>query len=424
MKFSKKILSNGLRLITVPMKDNPTVTVMTLVETGSKYETKAENGISHFLEHMCFKGTEKRPKVIDIAKELDSIGAAYNAFTAQEFTGYFAKADYKHFDKILNVVSDVYLNSTLPANEIEKEKGVIVEEINMYQDLPQRHVQDMFLELLYGDTPVGRNIAGTKETVRSFTRDQLSDYRRKHYVASATIAVVSGNVSEDAAEKAVDNAFSNLSNGAKHGREKVVEAQTSPAIQLMQKDTDQTHLVAGVRTFGIADKRNPALRIMAAVLGGGMSSRLFQRVREEMGAGYYVGAAPEIFADHGFLSVSAGVASGRETEVLAVIIEEFSRLLNDGISAEDLQSAKEFLTGSLYLGLESSDSLADFFGFQELMRRPLRLPDEIVAEIRAVTASDVKVVSKDIFKDTLLNLAAIGKNLPEEKLKGALKFFR
>src|SRR5574343_451344 len=190
MKFSKKVLKNGLRVITVPMKENPTTTVLVLVEAGSKYEEKRVNGISHFLEHMCFKGTTKRQKAIDISKELDAIGSQYNAFTAQEYTGYYAKSDAKHFKKIFDVVSDIYLNSTFPEAELEKEKGVIIEEINMYEDLPPRHVQDMVMEILYGDQPAGWNIAGVKENILNMKREDFVQYKQAHYVPSATTLVV------------------------------------------------------------------------------------------------------------------------------------------------------------------------------------------------------------------------------------------
>src|SRR4051812_42790493 len=173
MKFNKTTLNNGLRLITVPMKDNPAVTVLVLVEAGSKYESKNESGLSHFLEHMVFKGTTKRPKASMISRELDSIGAHYNAFTGQEYTGYYAKVDQKHLDLALDIVGDMYVDPLLDAAEIEKEKGVIIEEIRMYQDLPHRHVQDLFMELVYGDQPVGWNVAGTEESVKSFTRDHF-----------------------------------------------------------------------------------------------------------------------------------------------------------------------------------------------------------------------------------------------------------
>ncbi|MEK9184786.1 MAG: pitrilysin family protein, partial [Patescibacteria group bacterium] len=170
MTYKKKILKNGLRIIAVPMKDNPAVTMLVMVEAGSKYESKEISGVSHFLEHMCFKGTRKRPKAIDISRELDSIGSQYNAFTSQEFTGYYAKSDPKHLDKIIDVISDMYLNPLFDEKEIEKEKGVIVGEIDMYEDMPQQNVQDVFTKLLYGDQPAGWSVAGTKKSVRALAR--------------------------------------------------------------------------------------------------------------------------------------------------------------------------------------------------------------------------------------------------------------
>ena len=196
MQVYKKVFKNGLRLVVVPMKDNPTVTVLVLVEAGSKYETKNVNGISHFLEHMCFKGTIKRLKAVDISKELDGLGSQYNAFTAQEYTGYYAKSDARHFKQIFDIVSDVYLNSTFPEAEMQREKGVIIEEINMYEDMPQRHVQDLFMKLLYGDQPSGWNIAGEKENVLNMKRDNFVVYKSQHYLPEATVIVVAGQVKE------------------------------------------------------------------------------------------------------------------------------------------------------------------------------------------------------------------------------------
>src|SRR3989344_238825 len=180
MKYYKKVLPSGLRVIVLPMKDSPTVTVLTMVETGSEYEKREESGMSHFLEHMCFKGTKNRPKSIDISLELDKIGAANNAFTNYEWTGYYAKANSKHVGKLIDVISDMYLNPTFPAAELEKEKGVIIEESNMYEDLPPQRVQDLLLELVYGDQPAGWNVAGTRETVRNMKRNDFVAYRSQH----------------------------------------------------------------------------------------------------------------------------------------------------------------------------------------------------------------------------------------------------
>jgi predicted Zn-dependent peptidase len=285
MKFSKKILKNGLRVVTVPMKDNPTVTVLVLVEAGSKYETKDINGISHFLEHMCFKGTIKRPKAIDISKELDAIGSQYNAFTSQEYTGYYAKSDAKHFKKIFDLVSDIYLNSTFPDIEIEKEKGVIIEEINMYEDMPNRHVQDLVMTLLYGNQPAGWNVAGSKQNILNMKREDFVKYKNEKYVPEATTLIVAGKVTEKEVLKEVEKVFGYLPKKKKAKKEKTNEFQTKPEILVKFKDTDQTHFVLGVHTYDLFNKKNAILSVLSGVLGAGMSSRLFTKLREEMGVG-------------------------------------------------------------------------------------------------------------------------------------------
>jgi len=421
MQFSKKVLQNGLRLITVPMNDNPTVTVLVLVEAGSKYETKEINGVSHFLEHMCFKGTTKRPSAFIITKELDAIGAQYNAFTGHEFTGYYAKADRKHIGTLVDTVSDLYLNPTFPEAELEREKGVVIEEINMYQDLPQRHVQDLFMELLYGDQPAGRSITGTKENVSAFNRKIVMDYRNNNYVSGATTVAVAGSFDEAEIVKSIERQFEGMSQGPKHQKTKVVDGQDNPRIFLKTKETDQTHIVLGVRTFDIHSKNNPALRVLSGVLGGGMSSRLFQKVREELAAGYYVGTSPESFTDHGFLQVAAGLKHEKVREVIVAVLEEFSRLKNEKVPAEELKKVKDYLTGTMYLGLESSDSLAEYYAIQEILRKPIKKPDEVAKEIESVTVSQVAEVARQIFKPESLNLAVIGRFANKEDFSSLLK---
>src|SRR5258708_5173138 len=347
MKFSKKVLHNGLRVVTIPMKDNPTATVLVLVEAGSKYESKEVNGISHFLEHMCFKGTIKRPKAIDISKELDTLGSQYNAFTSQEYTGYYAKSDAKHFKQIFDIVSDIYLNSTFPEPEIQKEKGVIIEEINMYEDMPSRHVQDLFMKLLYGDQPAGWNIAGEKENILNMKRDDFVAYQKLHYLPEATLIVVTGKVTEAAAMREVKKVFGKVKRGQKVQKIKTKEKQTKPQVLTHFKKTDQTHFVLGVRTYDIFDDNNAGLSVLGGILGGGMSSRLFQKLREEMGVGYYVRAYNDAYTDHGFFQISAGVDNKRIDEVIEAVLYECRRLKNEEVIEEELNKVKEFLIGNI-----------------------------------------------------------------------------
>src|SRR3989344_848330 len=380
MKFSKKVLKNGLRVVTIPMKDNPTVTVLVLVEAGSKYETKRVNGISHFLEHMCFKGTVKRPKAIDISKELDALGSQYNAFTAQEYTGYYAKSDAKHFRQILDIVSDIYLNSTFPKAEMQKEKGVIIEEINMYEDMPQRHVQDLIMRLLYGNQPAGWNVTGEKKNILNMRRDDFVRYKANHYLPEATVIIITGQITPKAALQGVSKIFKSVKRGRKIKKVKTKNIQMKPRALIKFKQTDQTHFILGVRTYDLFNKRNPTLSVLGGILGGGMSSRLFQKLREEMGVGYYVRAYEDAYTDHGFFQISAGVDNGRIEEVIVAILEECQKLKN-------YEDAKEK-----------------------------------TKEIRAVTARGIKALANNIFKNNKLNLALIGPFKEKTKFLKKLKF--
>ncbi|MBI5139224.1 insulinase family protein [Candidatus Nomurabacteria bacterium] len=422
MQISKKILPNGLRVITIPMKDNPTVTVLALVEAGSKYEDKKNNGISHFLEHMCFKGTSKRPKATDISKELDALGSHYNAFTAQEYTGYYAKSDAKHFKNIFDIVSDIYLNSTFPEAEMEKEKGVIIEEINMYEDMPNKHVQDLIMKLLYGDTPAGWNIAGEKKNILNMKRDDFVSYKKEHYLPEATVLVVAGHVTEREVMGEVNKIFKNIKSGKKGKKIKVTEKQNSPKVLINFKKTDQTHFVLGVRSYDFFSKKSPALSVLGGVLGGGMSSRLFVKLREEMGVGYYVRAFNDFYTDHGFFQISAGVDNKRIIEVLDAVLSECTRLKKELVSPEELNKVKECLIGNMKLSIESSDDNANFYGGQELLRRKIDSVEDKAKEIRGVTAIEVQKLAQDIFRNQKLNMALIGPFKNKKKFLEILKF--
>ena len=422
MIFNKVTLKNGIRLITVPMPDNPSVTVLVMVEAGSKYETKNINGLSHFLEHMVFKGTERRPKFSDISRELDSIGANYNAFTSQEFTGYYAKADLRHLDKVMDIVSDMYLNPIFDIEEIKKEKGVIIEELRMYKDLPQQHVHDVMAELLHGDQPAGWNVIGTEETINSFTREHFMTYRKEHYVSDATIVVVAGSFDESQISLFVDKAFSGISTAQKKGKLPIKESQDKPAIRLVFKETDQTHLVIGLRTFPITDKRLPAMRVLTGILSGGMSSRLFSKMRDQLGICYYIRAIHSPATDHGDLTISAGVDNSRVEQGIRGIMEECERLKTELVSDEELKKVKDYIAGTTLLELETSDARAEFSGYQEVMKRSIESPAEIIAKTNAVSAEDVRNLAKEIFVNSSLNLAMIGKSKDESGMSEYFKF--
>jgi predicted Zn-dependent peptidase len=403
-----KKLKNGMKVLLVPMPDQRTATVLVLVETGSKYEAKEKNGISHFLEHMCFKGTTNRPNQLVISRELDSMGAEYNAFTGHEYTGYYAKVAAGNLPNALDLIADVYCNSLFKEEDIEQEKGAIVGEIDMYEDMPMRKVGDLFMSLLYGDQPAGWEIAGPKELVTTFTRADFLAYRAMHYVPSATTVVVAGKFNATKVNALIKKHFAELKKSKKYSKLPIDDGQSKPKILIKNKESDQTHLIVGVRTFPLLHKSYPVLGVMAAVLGGGMSSRLFQKVRTEMGLGYYVRAANDSFTDHGTFAASAGVVNERAPEAVAAILAEFKRLKTDLIPAVELQKAKDMMSGRLMLGLESSDEIAEFFGFQEILRKKLSTPEDIVVRMNKVTAKDIQRVACEIFVPEHLNLALIG----------------
>ena len=423
MKINKKILKNGLRIVTVPMKDNPTVTVLVLVEAGSKYETKENNGISHFLEHMCFKGTKNRETSYDITKELDGLGAQTNAFTGHEFTGFYAKVQQKHLLKVLDVISDVYLHATFPEAELEKEKGVILDEIGMYEDLPQHIVHEIFMELMYGDQPVGWQILGPKENVKNMTREAIVAYKAGLYKASATTVIVTGGGFESAKiVKTIEKKFESIPEGKKGSKKKVIEKQDKPKITIRYKKTDQTHIIVGLRSLKSGHKDSAVLSVVSTLLGSGMSSRLFRKLRDEMGVGYYVSASKDSFTDHGIFSVSTGVNNERAPEVVEAILGEFARLKTELVADKELKKVKDYIGGHMLLGLESSDSIAEFVGVQEILNRPIKLPKEFIKEINAVTPKDILRVSKQIFKNEKLNLAIIGPFKDGKKFSKKFKF--
>ncbi len=408
MKAKLKTLKNGLRIITVPMKDNPTATVMVMVEAGTRYETKENNGLSHFLEHMCFKGTQKRNSK-QIAYELEAMGAITNAFTWYDYTGYYAKGKSELYKKLLDVVADVYLNSTFPKEEIEKERGVICGEIDMYEDMPMQRVQEFFAESLYGDQPAGYTILGPKENIKSFTQDDFLNYHRTHYIAEKTIIVITGDIDTKEAEREVEKQFATISSGPRKEKKKITK-QTGERLLFKEKETDQVHLTVGLRTVPMQHPDARALGVLVGILGNGMSSRLFLRLREDMGAGYYVRARFPRGNDYGEFEVSTGTEPKRVKEVLTAIKEECQKLCKEKVSDEELNKTKTYLLGNLFIGMESSDDVASHFADQAILHQPLKSPKEIEKEIRNITAQDVLRVAKKYLRFDKMHLALIGPN--------------
>jgi len=419
--FKKSTLKNGLRIITVPMKNTRTATILVLVGAGSKYETKEINGISHFVEHMFFKGTKKKPTPLKIAESLDGVGGSYNAFTGKELTGFWAKVDFKHLDLALDWVSDIFLNSKLEAKEIEREKGVIIEEINMYLDTPVSYVRDLWEKLLYGSQPAGWLIIGEKGNILNFDRRKVLDYLKNHYSALNTVVCVAGNIKSGLIEKKVGKYFKSIGEKKVLQKTEVKKKQSKPEVLLHFKKTDQTHFCLGVRGFNLFHSQRYAQAILATILGGNMSSRLFDAVRGKRGLAYYIHTSSETNTDTGYLVTQAGVDHKNIEKAIKIILKEYKTLRDRLIGREELQKAKDYLKGISSLSLESSDTQASFYASQELLEKKILTPKKKFQKIDEVKINDIKKVAEDIFQPKKLNLAIIGPFKKKGKFEKLLK---
>jgi predicted Zn-dependent peptidase len=406
--FKKTILENGLRIITLPMENTKALTLLILVGTGSKYERKEINGISHLLEHMAFRGTRKRPQTLDIAKELDRVGGFYNAFTDKELMGFWVKVDSKHFSLACDVLSDMLFNSLFKEEAIEKEKKAIVEEINMYLDTPQTHVLELWEKLLYGDQPAGWMIAGEKETVKKISRKDVLNYFKSQFGAKNVVVSLAGKFKEKEALSGVKRFFGKFKKIKTTAKKPTKEQQNSPRVLLQTKKTDQTHLTLGVRAYNLFQEERYPLAVLANILGGIMSSRLFLEIREKRGMAYYVRTMPEDYSDSGYLVSHAGVGNKRVEEAIKIILKEYKKLKEKKVPQKELQKAKDNIKGRILLGLETSDAWAAYLGTQEILKRKISLPEEECQKIDRVGQNDILKIARDIFKPQKLNLALIG----------------
>ena len=422
VKYHKENLANGLTIITVPMPTQ-SVTGLFMVRAGSRWEQDRVAGISHFLEHMAFKGTTKRPSAMQIAEEIDAIGAEQNAFTGKEFTGYYIKAANAQLDLVIDMLSDMLQNSLFVEAEVERERGVILEEINMYEDHPSSKVGEISEELIFRGTSLGREIIGTKHTVSSMTRKDIVDYRNSWYTPSNIILVVSGGTTHNKVMKLVKKYLGNWV-GSKTQKTKSTKYinQTKPALSIVNKKTEQTHMILALRTFDRFDPRRYPLLVLSSILGGGMSSRLFQEVRERRGLAYSVFSYSQSYLDAGYLGIKAGLDTKRLIQALEVIMEELRRVLNEEIPEKELTKAQEHIKGNFILSLEDSGDVANHYAVKYLLEGEIKTPQQVIDRINSVTVEDVKAVAKDIIKDKNINFAAIGPIKDRQKIAKLLQF--
>jgi len=411
----------GLKLVTVPIVGIKTVTVMVLFGVGSKMEQRNVNGISHFLEHMMFKGTKCRSDSQKVSEDIDRVGGEYNAFTSKEYTGYYAKVGKNHIDLAIEWLSDLLTNSTFLPKRIDREKAVIIEEMNMYEDTPTQHIHDVFENLLYGDQPSGWDVIGNKESVASIGRKDLVAYKNNYYTHSNCVICISGNFEHDVKDKVIKH-FAKLSKKTADRKLVTKENQKSPVIKIKSKKTDQSHCIVGVRAFDLFNKDRYPISLLTTILGGGMSSRLFIEVREKRGLAYYVGADAELYSDCGYLAVPAGLDSSKLCEAIKVILKEFHKLTEKKVSASELNKAKEFMKGQILIGMEPSNAQAFYYTSQQILKGYIETLDQKFAKVDKVTADDILRISKELFVPEKLNMAVIGPRKEKHDLRDILNF--
>lgn len=422
MKFKRKILSNNLRVIAVPMPSLESATALVMVGAGSRYETKKNNGISHFLEHMAFKGTKKRPEAMDIMNTIDGIGGEFNAFTSKEVTGYYIKSASNHIELCLDILSDILQNSKFDSGEIEKEKGVILQEISMYEDSPMRKISDIYETLVFGDNPLGWEIAGERDVIRSVKRQDFLDYMAKLYSADNMTVVIAGGLTAEKSFELAEKYFGNMKVFDTLRYIEVEDKQEKPRVFIKHKKTEQAHIAIGFKTTSLFSPDRYTLAVLAAILGGGGSSRLFHEIREKRGLAYFVRTSSEHYQDNGSLVSFAGLDPQKIDEAISVLVSEYAKIRDEGIRNKDeFKKAKEFLKGHLVLELEDSRSVAAFYGQQEILEKELKNPDNMLKRIDSVTAEQVQEVAKKYFTKNGLSLAIIGDFDSRQRFEKLLK---
>jgi predicted Zn-dependent peptidase len=406
--YERNVLSNGLRVVTAPVEHAQSVTCFLMFAAGSRYETRATNGIAHFTEHMLFKGTERRPSARQIAGEIDAIGGEFNAFTGKEYTGYFVKCAAPTIDTALDVLTDMIRNSRFEPEEIEREKGVILEELNMYLDTPRDMVDNVYEQLLFGDQPLGWLVIGRPEAIRAADRETFIDYVGRWYTPSRLVVGVGGRIDIDLMPR-LEELLGGLDGNGSHGPAPAAPPQANGSrVRVQQKQSDQAHLCLGAPSYPLDHPDRYILHLLTVVLGGGMSSRLFSEVRERRGLAYYVFGVNHSYTDAGSLYSQAGVDIERIDEAVTTIAGELKRIADEPVPADELEKARNFAKGRFVLQLESPQGLLLFGLRREVLENRLAEPKEVLDGLDAVTAEDLQRVAQDVLGGDALNLAVIG----------------
>ncbi len=421
--YQKTVLDNGLRILISTMPHTRSVSVGFFIGVGSRYESEERNGITHFIEHMLFKGTTKRPTSKDISLAIEGIGGVFNASTGRELTTYWAKVAQDHFPVALDVLTDMLLNSKVDEEEMEKERGVIIEEINMNLDHPADWVHQLATELIWPDHPLGRDQAGTKESVSGLTRAMMRDYLKDHYQPANSVLAIAGNIEHDEAVKEIAAQLGDWGKKRRRSFLPMEQTQDGARVKVEHRPSQQAHLCLVMPGIPLSHEDRYNLSLLNTILGQGMSSRLFLEVREKRGLAYSVYSYVSLLQDTGLIGVHAGVDVQQIDAALEAILAELGTARQELVGDEELTKAKEFTKGRLLLQMEDSFAVASWVGRQELLEERVLSVDEVLEAVDAVTAEDVQRVAQALFLEGGLNLAVVGpyESSQEEHFRSLLR---
>lgn len=409
--YDQYTLKNGVRVVLVPQHDTRSVTVLVSYPVGSRYEPEKLSGVSHYIEHLMFKGTKKRKNTLALTREIDRLGAEYNAFTGKESTAYYIKIDAEYTRTALDILSDMLFHSLFDPREMEREKGPIIEELRMYKDNPVMNIDTIFENTLYAGCPLGRDIGGTPKHVRGYKRDEVMAYRDKYYIAGNMTIVIAGRMDDgirsmaeeyfgsEPAVRPPSKAFKPFAFGPSEKKKRVV---------VEQKKTDQVQLMLGFPGFSYGAKENAAVAVLDAILGGSMSSRLFIQVRERRGLAYHIRSGEEQFRDIGHVYVRAGLEAKNINKAIAVIAGEMKKIQSRGVTAREFADAKTHIHGALTLSMEDSSAQAGWYARQALFMDRIYTPEDKLREIDAVEREEVQELARRMFDLSKMRVAVIG----------------
>jgi len=412
-------LPNGLTIATASMPYMASVSVGIWVGVGSRYEAAELNGACHFIEHMLFKGTARRTAE-EISQAVEGVGGYLNAFTSEEMTCFHARAHADRFDDLLEVLADMVLRSKFAPADVAREREVIKEEVVMYRDQPQQHVQEVLNATLWPGHPLGRSITGDEKALDALSRPKLLAYLQNNYLASNTLVVVAGNVSHRRVVKAVGRLAKFFKSGTRPQFVPVQTAQLEPRVKLCTRKVEQTQIALGIRTCSRHDERRHALRLLNTILGENMSSRLFQVIREERGLAYSIYSTTSFYADTGDLVIAAGLDTENLAQTLRLMVRELKRLTTTPPTAAELRRARDYTIGQIDLGLESTDNQMNWLGEQLLGYGRIFRPGEVKRRLREVTAGEIRAAARDFFRTERLNLALVSPLKTDARLRRLL----